>query len=61
MAACRNALAKLESGGTIDDPEGYVARIAWRLARAQSQAAARQDKARRETSLQWGSKRPYFE
>jgi DNA-directed RNA polymerase specialized sigma24 family protein len=59
--ACRTVLAKLESGATVDDPEMYVARTAWRLARAQSQAAARRGRAEREAPPRWSGARPYLE
>jgi DNA-directed RNA polymerase specialized sigma24 family protein len=40
LKACRAVLQKLKAGVSIDDPSGYLARTAWRLARARSQATA---------------------
>lgn len=59
--ACRTVLAKLESGETVDDPQVYVARTAWRLARAHSQAAARREQAGREAPARWSGARTYPE
>jgi DNA-directed RNA polymerase specialized sigma24 family protein len=61
LEACRAVIAKLESGEPVDDPETYVARTAWRLARAQSQAAARRGEAGREAPSRWIGARPYLE
>jgi DNA-directed RNA polymerase specialized sigma24 family protein len=59
--ACRTVLAKLESGETVDDTETYIARTAWRLARAQSQAAARRGQAGRVARLRWSGACTYVE
>lgn len=59
--ACRTILAKFESGEAVDDPEVFVARTAWRLARAQSQAAARRGQAEREAPVRWSGALPYLE